>query len=190
MKKISMALLLSAFFAAPALADNTGKYYIAADLGKADYTNVSVNAGTYPNPGMFRIAGGYHFNQNFAAEVGYSVFGDSTLDAGTSSGTITASSFQIAAVGSLPLSPEFDLIGKLGLANNDNKIDAKVSGVTVATMSSSQSSLLIGVGAQYNFNSKVSVRAQYESFGSFGSFGATGNDMKATAFSIGLAYNF
>ena len=190
MKKITIVALLSVFVSMPALADNTGKAYIAADLGKASYSNVTVGAGTYPNPGMLRIAGGYHFSPQLAAEVGYSMFGDSTITVGTTSGTVSASSFQIAAVGSFPLNPQFDLIGKLGLASNKHQIDVKSSGVTVASMSSSSSSLLIGFGAQFHVNSQFTLRAQYDSFGSFGSFGATGQNMKATAVSLGAVFNF
>lgn len=190
MLKFVVALLLSVFVATPALADNTGKYYIAGDLGAAKYTNVTVGAGTYPNPGMVRIAGGYHFSQALAVEVGIAGFGDSTLTSGTASGTVTASSFQIAAVGSLPLNPQFDLIGKVGIASNKNQIDAKLLGVTVASVSSSKSSLLVGFGGQYHINSQVSVRAQFESFGSFGNFGTTGQEMKVSAVSVGVAYDF
>ena len=139
---------------------------------------------------MFRIAGGYHFSPTLAAEVGYSKFGDSTLTNGTVSGTVSASSFQIAAVGSLPLNPQFDLIGKIGLASNKQQIDAKLSGVTLASTSASKSDLLIGLGAQYNVNSQTSVRVQYDNFGEFGNFGLTGKPMKASAFSLGVAYNF
>lgn len=190
MKKAIVALLLSAFAVTPALADNTGKFYIAGDIGSARYTNVTVAAGTYPNPGMVRIAGGYHYSPALAVELGVSGFGDSTLTTGVSSGTITASSFQIAAVGSLPLNSQFDLFGKLGIAANKNQIDVKISGFTVASVSSSKSSLLVGFGAQYHINSQFSVRAQYENFGSFGNFGTTGQDMKASAISAGVAYDF
>jgi OOP family OmpA-OmpF porin len=190
MKKIVIVSIVSAFAATPALADNTGHFYMAADLGSASYSNVTVGAGTYPNPGMIRIAGGYHFSPIFAAEVGYSRFGDSTITAGTASGTVSASSAQAALVGSLPLTPQFDLIGKIGVASNKHKIDATSSGVTVVSMSSSQNDLLIGLGAQYNFNSQLSMRAQYESFGKFGDFGTTGVAMKASALSVGVAYNF
>lgn len=190
MKKVIVASLLSAFVATPALADNTGKFYVAGDIGSASYTNVTVAAGTYPNPGMLRIAGGYHFSPTFAAELGISGFGDSVLSSGTSSGTVKASSVQIAAVGSLPLNSRFDLFGKVGIAANKNQIDVQTSGVTTASYSSSQSSLLVGFGAQYHINSQLSVRAQYENFGSFGKFGTTGQDMKVSAFSMGVAYDF
>lgn len=179
MKKIIIVALLSAFAATPALADNTGKMYIAGDLGSATYNNMS----PFPNPGVVRFAVGSHFSRNLALEVGYSIFGDSTLISGANSATISASSFQIAAVGSFPLSEQFDLIGKLGLARNSAKGTSNF-GVSATT---SQSDLLVGLGAQYHLNSQVSLRAQYDNYGKFESGTAP---MEATAFSLGMVYNF
>ena len=179
MKKITIVALLSVFVSMPALADNTGKAYIAADLGTATYSNLS----PFPNPGVFRIAGGYHISPALAVELGYSKFGDSTLTGPGGSATISASSFQVAAVGSLPLSPEFDLIGKLGLSSNKAEITSTV-GIFGST---SQSSLLIGFGAQFHVNSQVSVRLLYDNYGEFEN-GAS--PMKATSISLGTVFNF
>lgn len=186
-KSVLAALVLTAFVATPALADNSGKFYVAGDLGSASYSNVTVAAGTYPNPGVISIAGGYHFSPMLAAEVGYSMFGDSVLTNGFASGTVSASSFKIAAVGTYALNPQFDLIGKLGLANNSQKIVVTPGG---SSISGSQSDLLVGVGAQYNLNTQTSLRLQYENFGKFGNFGTTGQKMSASAFSLGVAYTF
>jgi OOP family OmpA-OmpF porin len=179
MKKITIAVLLSAFVAAPALADNTGRYYVAADFGAATYSNMS----PFPNPTVIRIAGGYHFSPVLAVEMGYSMFGDSNTILGGVPATTSASSFQVAAVGSLPLSPQFALIGKLGLASNAEDY----SDATGLTGSWSQSDLLIGFGAELHVNSQVSVRALYEDYGKFDNFFPP---MKATSFSLGVAYNF
>lgn len=188
MKQSVFAILaLTAFVATPALADNSGKFYVAGDLGSASYSNVTVGAGTYPNPGVISIAGGYHFSPMLAAEVGYSMFGDSILTNGFVTATVSASSFKIAAVGTYPLNPKFDLIGKLGLANNSQKLVVTPNG---GSFSGSQSDLLVGVGAQYNMNSQTSLRVQYENFGKFGNFGTTGQKMSASAISLGVAYTF
>lgn len=178
MKKIAFAALLSAFIATPALADNTGKMYIAGDLGPATYSNIS----PFPNPNVIRFALGSHFNPNLAAEVGYSVFGDSTITGPGGSATVSASAFQIAAIGSLPLNPQFDLTGKLGFSHNSAK-----GGGLAAGMSTSNNSVLFGVGAQYHMTSQVSLRVQYDDYGDFESASAP---MKATALSLGLVYNF
>ena len=178
MRKIAIVALLSACVATPALADNTGKMYIAGDLGAATYSNIS----PFPNPGVVRFAFGSHFSPNLAAEVGYSVFGDSTITGSGGSATVSASAFQIAAIGSLPLNPQFDLIGKLGVSHNSAK-----GGGLAAGISTSNNSVLFGVGAQYHFNSQVSLRAQYENYGKFES---GSNPMEATAISLGVVYNF
>lgn len=179
MKKIAIAVLLSAFVATPALADNTGKMYIAGDLGSATYSNIS----PFPNPGVIRFAFGSHFSPNLAGEFGYSKFGDSILTGPGGTATVAASAFQVAAIGCLPLNPQFDLTGKLGFSRNSYDVTSTfgVSG------SASQSSVLFGVGAQYHLNSQVSLRAQYDNYGKFESGTAP---MEATSFSLGVVYNF
>lgn len=188
MKNIVIALLLSALIATPALADSTGKFYLAGDLGAARYSGVTVFWGTFPDSGMKRITGGYHISPMLAVELGYSRFGDSTLIAGPTTGTLSASSLQIAAIGSYPLSSEFDLIGKIGLANNRHKFE--IVDIATASMSASRSALLFGFGAQFHINSQITLRTQYDNFGTFGNFGITGKPMKVSAFSLGVAYNF
>jgi len=182
MKKFAIAVVLSAFVAAPALADNTGNFYVAGDFGAATYSNMA----PFPNPSVVRIAGGFHFSPVFAVELGYSMFGDSNAIVNTPFGstpaTISASSFQVAAVGSLPLSRQFDLIGKLGLASNREDYSD-----SFGTLSWSQNDLLIGFGAQFHVNSQVSLRALYDNYGKFDNFFPP---MKASSFSLGVAYDF
>src|SRR5450830_2155127 len=101
MKKIVIATLLSAFIATPALADNTGKFYVAGDFGSATYSGLP----GWSNPNVIRIAGGFHFSPVFAVELGYSMFGDSNGTYNTQFGlapaTLSLSSFQVSAVGTL-----------------------------------------------------------------------------------------
>ncbi len=179
MKRIVVAALLSAFMATPALADNTGRFYVAADFGSATYSNMA----GWPNPNVIRIAAGYHFSPVFAVEMGYSMFGDSdTILNCCGPATTSASSFQVSAVGSLPLSRQFALIGKLGLANNYEDYSD-----SIGTLSWSYTDFLIGVGAQLYVNQQVSIRALYEDYGKFDN---TYLPMKATSFSVGVAYDF
>lgn len=181
MKKTVIATLLSVLISTPALADNTGQFYVAADLGSATYNNLP---GAYSNPDVIRIAGGYHFSPVFAVELGYSMFGDSnTRDPSFVPSTISASSFQIAAVGTLPLSRQFDLIAKVALADNYEDF----SDADGAHNSFSRSDLLIGFGAQFNVNSQISVRALYDNYGKFDNFFPP---LKATSVSLGVVYNF
>jgi opacity protein-like surface antigen len=180
MTKIVIALLLSAFIASPALADNSGTFYVAGDFGSATYSGLP----GWSDPNVSRIAGGFHFNPAFAVEMGYSKFGDSnTIDPTYGPAKISASSFQVSAVGTLPLSPQFDLIGKLGVTGNREHY----SDATGYSASWSQSDLLIGFGGQFNFNSQVSVRMLYDNYGKFDNFHPP---MKATSLSLGVVYTF
>lgn len=168
-------------------------FYVGGDLGAASYSNVTVPAAggfaaaTFPNPGMFRIAGGYHFNKMLAVEIDYAKFGDSTLSyAGVGDVTLAMHSLQAAAVGTYPLSSSFDLIGKLGLSANSASLSGTGAFATGGP-STSKTDLLIGIGAQYNINSQFSIRTQYESFGAFD---GSSSPIKASVFSLGTIYNF
>ena len=189
MKKIVIATLLSAFIATPALADNAGQFYVAGDFGAAKCCNLPNYSGWpgWSNPSVFRIAGGYHFSPVFAIEMGYSMFGDSNGTYNTQYGlapaTLSLSSFQVSAVGTLPLGQQFDLIGKLGIASNYEGYSDSITGYG----SYSQTDLSFGLGAQFHVNSQVSLRAMYDNYGRFDSFDPA---VKVTSFTMGMVYNF
>ncbi len=180
MNKIAIVALLSAFVAAPALADNTGKFYGALDAGKASFND----AGGFPNPGVFRISGGYHVTPTMAVEASYSKNADSTLtDTTGASATISAHSIQFAAVGSFPMNSEFDFIGKLGIANNTADASSNIG----SSFSASSTNLMFGLGAQYNLNSQTGIRVQYDNYGKVGGSNGTA---KGSDITLGVAYNF
>lgn len=179
MKKLAVVVLLSAFSAAPALAENTGSFYMAADFGSANYLNVP----GFDNPSVARISGGVYLSPFTALEIGYSSFGDSTGPVSFGYDTISASSFQVAAIAALPVAPQFDLIGKFGLVSNHE--DESFSDGTTA--SHNRSDLLIGFGAQVHLNSQVSVRALYDYYGKFDNYYPP---LKASSVSLGVVYNF
>lgn len=192
MKKIAIVAMLSAVLATPAWADNSGKVYIAGDLGSANFSNATLffNGGgqaAFPNPGMIRFAGGIHLNPMMAVEIGYSVFGDSMLTTANGSYTLQARSFQVAAVGSLPVDRQFDLTGKIGLSNNSYNIRTSGNAFMVNGGSSTQSDILLGIGAQFHLNSQMTLRAQYESFGKFDNYA---QPLTASAISVGMVLNF
>lgn len=203
MKKIASALLLSAAISAPAFAANEGGY-VNLDLGTASFSNATSQFGgtNFGNPGSFTIGGGYHFNQNVAVEVGYSIIGDSTINTPTASGNITetlkTSSFQVAAVGTLPINAMFDLYGKLGIAST--KIDYTATPPagfifapgfgTVTSTTGSSTNLMFGIGGQFNINQNFGIRLQYLDLGKvqLSAAGAPNIGVKIT--SIGGVYNF
>lgn len=194
MKRIIAAALLSYIAATPAFADNSGKFYIGANLGSASFTdaNITINGtpATFPNPGALGLLAGYHFNPNLAVELGYTTFGKSTIKTTSGDVILKVSSLNFAAVGTLPMSAEIDLFGKLGISGNSYTEETTgslffSSGAT--SLTGSQSSVLFGIGAQYHANSQISFRVQYENFGKIAS---GSNAPSVSAFSLGVNYDF
>lgn len=193
MKRITIAALLSASIATPALAaDNTGKFYMGVDFGWVTLSDTNPGGTDFPDPNSLRFSFGYHYSPMLAAEVGYAIIGDSTLS--TSSGDVTEknSAFQVAAVGTLPVSSSFDLIGKVGLSFNSNKASGTAAYEGVDS-SNSKTSYLFGIGAQFNVNEQFGIRAQYENFGKTtisSNLSGLSWDGGIKQFSLGIVYNF
>lgn len=179
MKKIIAVAALSAALSTSAFAAGNN-FYATADLSSASYTNV----GQFKSPGKFGIGAGYQFTPNVAAEVGYHMFGDSTLTQGALSQTIKVSSLTVAAVGSYPINNQFAAIGKLGVAMNKLDYTGNFAG---GTGNDSKNSLYFAVGGQYNINQQFAVRAQYENFGDFTTKGGAGTTAQAAASAFGIA---
>jgi hypothetical protein len=122
-------------------------------------------------------------NDKTGIELGYTMFGDSTLIFGANQATISASSFHPAIVTLIPINPQFNLLAKVGMAMN--KADATSNVGTSA--STSRSSLYYALGAQINVSLQVGLRLQYENFGNFEDASAP---MSASAFTGGVVLNF
>jgi OOP family OmpA-OmpF porin len=168
MKKISLALLLSAFIAAPAFAADTGGY-AGLKLGSADK---SVN-GVSERNGAFGIFGGYSFNPYVAVELGYTDLGSMI------SGVVKFTSWDVSAVGTFPINQQFSIYGKLGFA------DTKEEGLG---LSGTRSTATYGLGGQFNVNPNVGIRLGWEHYGfGDGSIWAEGD---ASLVSVSALYKF
>jgi len=175
------ALAITSLISVSALAAE-GQPYVYGDYSATKLNN----ANPFPNPGAFDFGIGYKFHPNFAAEFGYTFFGNSTVDFGFGTATLKSSSFRTALVGLLPLQDKFSAFGKLGFARN--KVDLSGSGLLAGiTASDSKNSLYWGLGLNYQFSEQVGLHVQYQNYGDFES-GA--NPMSATAFSFGASYSF
>lgn len=128
----------------------------------------------------FRIFGGYQFNKNFAAELGYNEFGEAKASAGGVSVTGEAKGFDLVAVGILPLNEKFSVFGKLGWHMSDVDVSSNVG----VSESESNSDFTYGIGLQYNFSRNLGVRAEYQQFKK------VGEDTDVDVMSIGVVYKF
>lgn len=175
MKKVLIASLLSAMFAAPAFAAAPGPY-VALDLQNWSTTN---NA-PFGNPSVgLRIGGGYRFTENWGVEANYAQSGKSSSVFGAD---YKVTAFQVAATGTYPINPQFDVYAKLGVSAN--KFDS-----TPSVANNTKTSLLYGVGGQYNINQQWGVRLEYANLGDTTNF-AGGNQVSASTISIGGVYSF
>lgn len=145
-------------------------FYVGGQLGwsKADYStsdlsvpSVITNTGV-DNSGLGgRLSAGYQFNQNWAAELGYTKyanvkFKDVTV-IGTNIGQVAVKNDAIDIVGKgiLPLDNGFNVFGKLGMSYVKVKVDATTVNLRIADDNKWRPTF--GLGAGYDFNQNVTA---------------------------------
>ena len=197
--------VLTAIISVPASA----QWYAGAGVGSGNATgfngseavtattNVTISGGTRAT--SWKLYGGYQFTPNWGVEAQYTDLGKRSATA-TFSGAVvgsaglnaSASQWGIAGTGTMPLSNNFYLLGKLGVSRNEiDNVTATFGGVTYSGSGTSKTDLLAGLGVGYNFNKNVGVRFEYENFGKFSSNGGVGGSaIKGDNWGISLKYAF
>jgi len=167
MKKIAIALLLSACVATPAVAADA-PFYAGIKLGSA---NKKV-PGTNESSSAWGVFGGYTINPNFAVELGYT-------DLGKVASVIDFSTFEVSAVGIYPINDQFSVYGKLGLASTKEE---------ALGVSATRSTATLGLGGQFNVSQTVAVRLGWDrhSFGDNNNFTEGDSDL----ISVSALYKF
>ncbi len=179
-----VVLALLGLTIAPAAAQSTG-FYVGGGIGITsidvcgDLTALGATSCDDEDTG-FKIFGGYNVNQNLAVEVGYVDLGEITASGGGATVRADIDGFQVAAVGILPLNPQFSVFGKIGLLLWD--VSASASGPGgFASVSDDGTDLMFGVGGSWNFLPQLSLRAEWERFDV---------DEDADMFSVSIVYRF
>lgn len=145
---------------------NNGGDGFAADSGKTAYS----------------LYGGSYFSNNLGLELGYTDFGRINR----AGGSTKADAFNVSLVGKLPLSPSFNLLGRLGTTYGRTDVSTQpASGITGGSQSSWNMSY--GIGAQYSFTSNLSAVLQYDEYRM--KFAGTGTDRINTTM-LGLRYAY
>ena len=174
----------------------------STDFNSTDYTlsNAGVAEGQDSKKTAYKLFAGYEFTRNWALEGGYTSLGKPQYNySGLANGnaTVKESSWSLAGKGTLPLSDEFDLFGKLGWTYNRAELSGTTDnpGLLPASISFPNSAtkrrndVLLGIGGEYRISKQLGVRLEYENFGKFGDSNSTGQT-KADLWSVGLAYKF
>ena len=173
-------------------------WYAGGSIGKArnklktdnidaDLTGSQDTSGT-----GFKIFGGYKFNENFAAELQYHDLKKySYTESETRYGTLRVKGIAISAVGILPLTREFSVFGKAGIASQ--MLDGYATdGWSSGWLKTTKAAPLLGIGTEYAINRNLSIRAEYEYFGvpTFLKDGDQKLKFRSDLFSVGLNYRF
>jgi OmpA-OmpF porin, OOP family len=112
----------------------------------------------------FKVFGGYQFNKYLGVEVGYIDMGETSATApGPDTYKFALTGFEVAAMGTWPISEKFSLFGKLGLVSWNSDVTFNVSGIG-GSVSENGTDAMVGAGAQYNFTKNLGVRAEVEVF--------------------------
>jgi OOP family OmpA-OmpF porin len=142
----------------------------------------------------YRIFGGHKFSKHFALEGGYFNLGKFGFTAIAPGGSLVGSAkFQglnLDAVGILPLTEKFSLLGRAGLTYTEAKDTFQTTGsVTVANASPSKSeaNYKVGLGMQYDLTRALGLRGEWERYRVNDAIGNKGDiDMLI----VGLIYTF
>lgn len=162
------------------LGGGIGQSQIDVDLSDSEPGTTLDDKGT-----SFRIFGGYQFNKHFGVELGYSDLGEAKgNEPGFGAFAFEAKAWDLVAVGTLPLANSFSLIGKLGFYKGD--IDFSGGG---ESLSESNTDLTYAIGAQYDFNKNLGVRAEWQQYKSMGKQETLG-ESDVDVFGISVLYRF
>jgi len=130
-------------------------FYAGAGVGQS-----FVDEGRYDDHDTaFSAFGGYQFNKYFALEGGYVDFGE--IEADVAGPSFEGDSTYISAVGTLPLNDRFAVYAKAGIHRWN--LDTSLPALT-GTADDNNTDPTYGVGAQYRFNDRFSMRTGYDRF--------------------------
>lgn len=160
---LACATMLSYAGALAQKQSDTG-WYAGASVGRADLGPETDTA--------LKIFGGYQINRSFAAEFGYSDFGDVTV----ANNSVNASAWELIGLGKFPLGNQLYVYGLAGLARI--KTESTISGLRV---SDDSTELTFGFGVQYDFSPKAGARLQWQRYDT---------SSEIDVMSVGVLYRF
>jgi OOP family OmpA-OmpF porin len=173
MKKLIVALIAgaAAMTAAQAQTVDTQPH---AYVGVGAATAKNVQTDDYRTGG--KIYGGYQVNQTWAAEAGYTDYGNKDV----ANGTTKSNSYYVAGKATMPINERFNAYGKLGVQHSERKFDSAALNVK-----DTDTGAYGALGVEYKLNQQVALTAEYERYGKEKDIGA-----KANVWTVGAHYNF
>ena len=142
------------------LANADEGFSIGASAARASVDVNDVGIDVAGDASGYRLFGVYMFNEKFGIEAGYSMFGepnDSTIPAELHVETV---SYDVFAVGTIPLSANFGLIAKAGFSSSRTETELGDDDDTETSQSSTD--LALSFGGQYEFSERFAIRGELE----------------------------
>jgi len=183
----------AAALATPAAAQDSG-FYLGMSAGRS-----KVKSLCDPIPGetilscddkgsAWKLFGGYQFTRHWGIEAGYVDLGKGTIATDLPAAVqVEGTAWQLVGTGTLPLSQQFDMFGKLGIYRGELDAHGKVLGVS-ASVSGRSTEWTYGLGARWNFSKNWSARIEWEKFDKFGNDTTGRADINLLSF--GVSYRF
>jgi len=106
------------------------------------------------------IFGGYQFNKHFGAEIAYTDLGKAEASGGGVTASVEATGFEFSAVGTIPLTQQFSLYGKLGFFMWDADLKSNVG----INASDDGTDLTYAIGVRWNFAKNLGLQAQWQRY--------------------------
>ena len=172
MKKLmATAMVVAAATSTPALAMDFNPY-VGLDYayGNANYKSQSGVSGDDIFGNDFHGVNPYigaQVHENVSVELGYLETGrkSKSFDAALLGGAGTATTetklkgFHIDAVGNIPLTDKFDLLGNIGLARFKADVDIPVGGGATINTSDTDTAWRLGAGGLYSVSESIKIRS-------------------------------
>lgn len=183
--KQALFIALLASLAAP-VAAQADDLYGGVNLGGARGRIDSNNAQSSSTNAGFKLYGGYQITPMFGAEAGYAYLGKGNVSVnGVDGGHLKPHALYAAGTATLPLNKDFALFAKLGVSANRTTIDMPAG---QASVKSSKTSAMFGLGASYTITPALALVAEYENYGKTQNTQLA--SVKADMLSVGLRYKF
>ncbi|MGB9149376.1 MAG: outer membrane beta-barrel protein [Burkholderiales bacterium] len=172
---LAMTLLIGVgLMSSPAMA--AGPWYGGANIGQSTFKNLcsGVSGTCDETDTSVKIFAGYRFTPNVSGELGYLDIGKGKVNLNNTDLDVSGNAVYLDAVGNYPLTNNFSLLGRIGVANAKAKASASFGSAT-----DSETKLHVGLGVSYDFSPTMSVRGEWEQVSDF-----------ADSISVGLVIKF
>jgi OmpA-OmpF porin, OOP family len=185
------ALLMLGAVPAPALSQ-TG-WYVGLGAGQLKTgdecpTGAAPGANCEDKDSVWKLFGGYQFNQYLGYELAISDMGQRSASlAGIGVATARFRFFEIALTGTLPLGQRLSAYGKAGIFTWD--IDYDLPPGFIGSADSNGNDYTFGLGVKYQFTRNFAMRVEWQRYNNVGDPATTGR-FDADTFGLGALISF